>query len=381
MNRRKFIQVIGVGGTAFMFSGTLGACRGDGAAEAFAAWDPSGATASLTDVRLKILSYAILAPNPHNTQAWKVRLVNNDQMLLFIDPERLLPNTDPLHRQIYIGQGTFLELAHISARAFGQRCTIDLFPDGIDDVEQTGRLPVARMALRAEKTEADELFHEIPKRVTNRLPFSDRPVEQAALDAITSVCDPVELRFIIDPDAVRQTADLVTEGMRVETFLDRTHRETVDMLRFSDDEILTHRDGFGYANIGVTGISRFFAETFVGRSKAMGEAFRNKTVDSTRTMAQSARVYGIMVTEQNDRMSQIETGRAYARIHLTATKLGLALHPMSQILQEYDELSGVRERFADLTGIRGKTVQMLFRLGHADDVPHSPRRGVMDFVV
>jgi nitroreductase len=381
MNRRKFIQVVGVGGTAFMFTGALGACRDDDAAEALAAWDPSGATTSLNDVRLKILSYAILAPNPHNTQAWKIQLIGQNEILLFIDPERLLPMTDPLHRQIYIGQGTFLELLHVAAGSFGQRCAIELFPDRIDDVADTGKSPVARITLTAEPTEIDELFYEIPKRATNRLPFSDRPIEQGHLDALSKTARAVDLRWLTDSVLVGQMAGLVTEGMRIETFLDRTHEETVGMLRFSDEEILRHRDGFGFANIGVTGISRFFAEKFAGRSKAMGKAFRDKTVDSTRAMAESARTYGIMVTLVNDRVAQVETGRAYARIHLMATQLGLALHPMSQILQEYDELKDVRKQFADLLDIREGTVQMLFRLGYADDVPHSPRRKVGDFVV
>jgi hypothetical protein len=57
---------------------------------------------------LKAISTGITAPNPHNVQPWKVKIINPTEMLLFVDEKRLLPVTDPPTRQIHIGQGTFL---------------------------------------------------------------------------------------------------------------------------------------------------------------------------------------------------------------------------------------------------------------------------------
>jgi hypothetical protein len=77
-----------------------------------------------------------------------------------------------------------------------------------------------------------------------------------------------------------------------------------------------------------------------------------------------------------------------------ATKLGLAMNPRTQMLQEYDELAGVRETLSKiiksikpnselptaemLSGVT--TAQMLFRLGRAKPTPHSPRRELVDFL-
>ena len=55
------------------------------------------------------------------------------------------------------------------------------------------------------------------------------------------------------------------------------------------------------------------------------------------------------------------------------------MHPMSQVLQEYSDVSDLQKHFLDFLSIRdGHTVQMLFRLGVADPVEHSPRRSVKD---
>jgi hypothetical protein len=61
-----------------------------------------------TDIRIRVLSHAILAANPNNIQPWLIDLTGARSFDLYVDPERLLPKTDPPYRQIHIGQGTFL---------------------------------------------------------------------------------------------------------------------------------------------------------------------------------------------------------------------------------------------------------------------------------
>ncbi len=45
-------------------------------------WEPEREAKRYDDIRLKVLSYAILAPNPHNRQAWKIELKGADEILL-----------------------------------------------------------------------------------------------------------------------------------------------------------------------------------------------------------------------------------------------------------------------------------------------------------
>lgn len=61
--------------------------------------------------------------------------------------------------------------------------------------------------------------------------------------------------------------------------------------------------------------------------------------------------------------------------------MGLAQHPMSQVLQEYKDMLALQQDFRDTLGIgEGETVQMLFRLGRASATPHSPRRLVSQLI-
>lgn len=54
---------------------------------------------------LKAISYGVNMPNPHNTQAWKFKIISDTDMLSYIDESRLLPMNDPSTRQIHIGSG------------------------------------------------------------------------------------------------------------------------------------------------------------------------------------------------------------------------------------------------------------------------------------
>jgi hypothetical protein len=51
-----------------------------------------------------------------------------------------------------------------------------------------------------------------------------------------------------------------------------------------------------------------------------------------------------MVTEGNDRVAQVNSGRAYARVQLAATAHELAMQPLQQALQEYPEQAGPHAR-------------------------------------
>jgi hypothetical protein len=62
--------------------------------------------------------------------------------------------------------------------------------------------------------------------------------------------------------------------------------------------------------------------------------------------------------------------------------MGLAQHPMCQILQEYEDILPLQADFKNFFNIKkSDTVQMLFRLGTAEVTQHSPRRSVADIII
>ena len=83
------------------------------------------------------------------------------------------------------------------------------------------------------------------------------------------------------------------------------------------------------------------------------------------------------LTTRNDAPeTRLLTGMAYARLNLAATALGLAMHPWSQALQEYDEMADLYVEARNMLGGEDEIVQMLVRVGYADPAPPAARRSV-----
>lgn len=63
------------------------------------------------------------------------------------------------------------------------------------------------------------------------------------------------------------------------------------------------------------------------------------------------------------------------RLALTAQGLGLAIQPLSQVLEEYPDMAQVKQRFEQAIAVpAGRTAQMLVRVGYGGPGPHRPRR-------
>ncbi|MGQ0531549.1 MAG: hypothetical protein ACT4OF_02520 [Caulobacteraceae bacterium] len=65
---------------------------------------------------------------------------------------------------------------------------------------------------------------------------------------------------------------------------------------------------------------------------------------------------------------------------MTASSLGLAMHPWSQALQEYEEMADIYAEARLLLGAGEQTVQMLVRVGYAEPVAPAARRDLEAFV-
>jgi hypothetical protein len=121
------------------------------------------------DVRRWLLGYAILAPHSHNLQSWVADLRTPNQITLYCDLKRVLPQTDPLSRQIMMSHGTFLELLDMAARERGLRADVTLFPEGAFGPSKLDSRPVATVRLTPDAAvQKDPLFAQILLRHTNR---------------------------------------------------------------------------------------------------------------------------------------------------------------------------------------------------------------------
>lgn len=385
MDRRAFIRVLG-GGAAVASVAALGGCSGAFPPEAVAPWQGPGHE---PDLRRWALGYAILAPNSHNRQPWVADLREPLAITLYVDRERMLPMTDPWFRQIVVSQGTFIESLVIALKERGAAPQVQLFPQGEFAPRSIDDRPVARITWTLGAAPAkDPLFAQLLRRHTAKVNYdTTRAVAPQTLDALRSaLTDPgVACGGTVEPIRLEPLRTLCRESARVELLTPRTVMESVQLTRVGPDEIARHRDGISLNSpflrladsVGAFDRSRPPAEGSAAFKQAAG-----------RFDGHSATAMGFVwlatATAQHaaagtTRSAEVGAGRAYLRLQLKATELGLQMHPMSQAPQEFPEMKPHYDRLHQLLLGRPaseETVQMFCRIGYCPDQQHTPRRGV-----
>jgi hypothetical protein len=378
MQRRAFVRLVGGGSIAVALL-PLAGCSAALPPEALAAWQGPGGE---TDLRRWILAHAILAPHSHNLQSWLVDLRTPDEILLRCDRDRLLPETDPFGRQIMMSHGTFIELLDLAARERGQRAEITLFPEGPFGPGRIDDRPVARIRLQADANVVrDPLFAQILRRRTNRNAYdAARPVPDAAWQAMAAAATREGLRFghTAAGDAqLPRHRQIAATAWNIEMVTPRAMLETFKVLRVGAAEIARHRDGLSLTDPLVVAMTRL---GLFDRSQAPApdSMATRQQIDEFAEKIASTPAFLWLTSQGNERRTQVEAGRAYARVQLAATAQGLVMQPLQQALQEYAEQAGP---YADVHALLQAprplhTVQMWARVGFAEPVEPAPRRGV-----
>ncbi|MEM6464949.1 MAG: twin-arginine translocation pathway signal protein [Pseudomonadota bacterium] len=363
-SRRTFLKLIG-GGVVLAAGASTAFVTTRTPAHALAPW---GAAGQYDDPRMRALSYAILAPNPHNRQPWQARLDWDDTVTLFRDPELNLPHTDPYDRQLTIGMGCFIEQFVLAAGLDGFATDVTLFPQG----EGAGD-PTATLTLRPGAAE-DPLATQMPYRRSCKEPFdASRPVEASALSALADLSQPNMAVFASDEaPVVAALKDLTWQAWVVEAETPHTYKESVDLMRIGKAEINAQPDGIdmGGALFEILSLlGQFDREVLLDTSStAYQQGFA-----IYKDMLAATPAYVWLTSPGNSRVDQIAAGRSWLRVNLTTTALGLSLHPVSQCLQEYPEMAPHYATAHSLLAQPGETVQMLGRVGYGPEVPITPR--------
>ncbi len=366
MRRRQFLKVIGGASVLGLAGGYIWAAPT--AQSARAAWRNAG---QYDDPMLFALSYAILAPNPHNRQPWQVDIISKDEATLYCDPDRRLPITDPYNRQITIGLGCFLELFNLAAKHNGTLAQITPFPQGANEKWLDDR-PVAHIKLVASTPDDTTLFSQITRRRTDRTPFLDQVPSQIDLKSVQKAAGNTA-HISNAAQVVSQIRGICKQSTNIEFLSPNIHTESASLMRVGRKAVTKNPDGISIEGPAIELLNLTEALNPKAMRDHNSSAFK-QGLNMYQEAVSTAQSFLWITTSDNSRENQIAAGRAYVKANLKATELDLSMHPLSQSLQEFSEMADSLANIHQVLNVQSPNrIQMLARIGYGRSKKASPK--------
>ena len=311
-----------------------------------------------------LLATAGRAPSLHNSQPWRF-LVRPKVIELWADPERRLPAADPTGREHRVACGAALFNLRLALHGRDIRPLVTLHADGdhpdlLASVRFGGHRPPTPL-LR-------QLLAAVPRRHTNRLPFTDEPVttgERAAL--CKAAMEEGAWLHMVENDRERgQLARLAAEAHTSQQADPAYRAELAEWTAVAED-----RDDGVPARAGdyrPAAHERWVKRDFTG---GQGRSTATTAIPFEREPA-----IAVLTSYAFGPSADVIAGQATQRVLLTATAEGLTASFLSQLI----EVERAREELRRLIGgPRGPPV--VLRIGRGWPVSATPRRSVDDLLL
>lgn len=333
--------------------------------------------------RLKaLLRFAVLAPSEHNSQPWKVQIVDNT-LELRPDRARATPIIDPAHRELAISCGAFLFHLRVAAEHFGWQTEVTLLPSHTSQAAQVfARVVFADDVDVGSQDENESLFQAMPTRRTYRRSFQPGALAPGVIAALqrAAVVEGARL-IVVAGEADRLTLARLIGAADEEQWKNQAFRDEFSLwCRGVGDE---RRDGLPGASLGrgeiVSQIAPMLRTFDLGSSRAA----RNEE------LAHGSPLLAALVTDDGTEEATagreapwLRAGQALARVLLTATGNGVGASFLNQAVEVEASRLRLTRLLEKIEGPKASP-QIVLRFGRPSRAlpPPTPRRPVEEILV
>jgi len=321
------------------------------------------------DSLFQVIRIAQMAPSVHNTQPWVFWIRADDRMELranvsgwpqpeLLGPDRRLLVADPLSRELAISCGAALFNLRLAFRVMGHDVAVWLLPDAVNDTSLLASVEIVTGRIKRPTVKEQKLYSAIPRRHTNRSPFTDEAIPSTVQQAMKRASFQEEgwLRGLDRAKAGKWVRAAAEADMK----LQNDAGYVAELSRWTRDR----NPGSGVP-AGARGTSGDTPVRDYGLGGSPGERFERHP----QLLALS--------TDSDQPVDWLRAGQALQRVLLTATLHGVSVSFLSQPMELSDHQDQSRRwpwhwPFAEVP-------QMVLRVGYATrPAVFTPRRNAPD---
>jgi nitroreductase len=325
------------------------------------------------DSLFQVIRIAQMAPSVHNTQPWVFWIRADDRLELRatvsgraepdLGADRRLLAADPLSRELAISCGAALYNLRLAFRVMGHDVAVWLIPDQVNDSSLLASVEIVTGRTRRPGVWEQQLYSAIPRRHTNRSPFTGEAV----------------------PPAVRQ--DMKREAFREEGWLRSLNRAQAGAwVRAAAEADAALGKDAGY----VAELERWTRDRMPGSGVPAAAAGAAGTTGQAPVRDYGARDRAgerferhpqllALSTDNDQPVDWLRAGQALQRVLLTATLHGVSASFLTQPMELRDHTDQPRRwpwrwPFAEIP-------QMVLRVGYPTrPPPFTPRQNAPDIL-
>lgn len=368
MNRRQFIKYSGM---SLALAGGFSLFHSFGQLKAPARENPPDQITKLDDDGAALVYLAALAPSGHNAQPWTVRVISAHHWIIGTVPSRWLPVVDPDNLEALISIGAFLENLIMAANTKGYELEVKLMAQSAKNSDL--------LDIQLHKTNPAKPF-DIQTIILRRSVRTGLLTNDLSKDDIHFLQNTDTNHFTFFPRQSRE-GNYLAEGTllanKTQTYSDQAQEELANWIRWSNQEIKQYRNGLTAETMEIQGIARWFVKNFYHRQSTLANSFREQTIKKVQEQLSACSGW-LLITSKNSSIPElINTGRNLQRLWLSVRDKKIALHPMTQLIEE----TAIRNELASILGIKDE-LQLLLRVGYIKDYPQpvSPRMPLTNII-
>ncbi len=317
------------------------------------------------------ISAAVRAPSMHNSQPWLFRITGG-HIDVFADRSRQLPIADPTGWGMRISCGAAIFNLRNALAEYGRAAEVTLRPEpAVPDL-------MARVNLGRPHTPTpteSALYAAIPRRHSNRRPFSAQPVPGEVRARVIAAAreEGTWLELLIGPFALTALAEITQAADRVLARDPRYLKEIATWTRDSNGRgphgvrtVVDLTDGVPTSAGGPRPEPQdlLAMRDFGGADREPGQDFEAEPL------------LAVLGTASDSQTDQLVAGIALQRVLLTLTDAGLCASMLSQPI----EVPAAREQLRLALGRYG-TPQMVLRIGYGQPGVPTPRRPLAEVLL